>query len=69
MGELNPAIDFLDVLSEDIPKGEATELGLPYTNTCHLLFRHVQLKKHHILQDLLQVFQYLDTSLSYHFFI
>lgn len=28
MGELNPAIDFLDVLSDDIPKGEATE-------TCH----------------------------------
>lgn len=36
MGELNPAIDFLDVLSDDIPKGEATELGLPYTETCHI---------------------------------
>lgn len=24
MGDLNPAIDFLDVLSDDIPKGETT---------------------------------------------
>lgn len=28
MGELNPAIDFFDVLSDDIPKGEITKLSL-----------------------------------------
>ena len=26
-GDLNPAIDFLDVLTDDIPKGESTELS------------------------------------------
>lgn len=25
MGDLNPAVDFLDVLSDDIPKGETAE--------------------------------------------
>lgn len=25
IGDLNPAIDFLDVISDDIPKGEATQ--------------------------------------------
>lgn len=27
MADLNPAIDFLDVLSDDIPKGETTEFS------------------------------------------
>lgn len=40
MGELNPAIDFFDVLSDDIPKGETTHLSLHYTKTCHLLFHN-----------------------------
>ena len=35
--QLNPAIDFLDVLSDDIPKGEARELSLPDIKTCRLL--------------------------------
>lgn len=47
MGDLNPSIDFLDVLSDDIPKGEAILLGLPYTKT--------HTTKNHILQDLLQL--------------
>lgn len=50
-GDLNPAIDFLDVLEDDIPKGEAAELGPPYTKiSCHL-----QLKTYDILQNLLKV--------------
>lgn len=27
MADLNPAIDFLDVLSDDIPKGETIEVS------------------------------------------
>lgn len=44
-GDLNPAIDFLDVLTDDIPKGESTELS--YVSS--------HINKCHILQDLLQL--------------
>lgn len=62
-GDLNPAIDFLDVLQDDIPKGETADLGLTYTKiSCHL-----QVKTCDILQNLLQVF--LCTRLYPFYFI
>lgn len=32
MGDLNPAVDFLDILSDDIPKGKTTEFRHPQYN-------------------------------------
>lgn len=40
LGDLNPAMDFFDVLSEDIPKGEITELSLCKTYLCHLFYKN-----------------------------
>lgn len=31
MGDFNPAVDFLDTLSDDIPKGKTTEFSLTPT--------------------------------------
>lgn len=33
MGDWNPAMDYLDALSDDIPKGDTTELNLSWTHT------------------------------------
>lgn len=57
MGELNPALDFLDVLSDDIPKGEDTVLDLPYTKTCSLFF-HLHITR------MISHFTGLDASMS-----
>ncbi len=59
MGDLNPAIDFLDVLSDDIPKGETTVQSTP-TQTSPLISLHT--KKNIILRDSLQVSKYTNTS-------